>query len=109
MQRKGKLLLTGGLIEKQAGSNRLFLDRHLLMRPGGPNDIDEGLMLLAFRAMRKAGHDLIRMDVDDPEIPRLIGMLAMVYERLSVLRHRGVSLNDAVLDAIAATIVHRTN
>lgn len=109
MSREGKLRLTGSLIEKQAGSNRLLLDRHLLMRPGGPNDIDEGLLLLAYRAMRQAGHDLIRMDVDDPEIPRLIGMLATVYERLSVLQHRGVSLDDAVLDAIAATIVHRTN
>lgn len=109
MQREGKLRLTGGLIEKQAGSNRLFLDRHLLMRPGGPNDIDEGLMLLAHRAMRKAGHDLIRMDVDDPETDRLLRMLATVYERLAVLQHRGVSLNDAVLDAITATLVHRPN
>lgn len=109
MNRKGKLRLTG-LIEKQAGQ-RLIDRRFLFMGRGASNNsIDEELLLLAFETLRKAGHDLIRgVDVDDPETKRLLRILATVYDRLAVLRRTGVLINDAVLDAIAATIVHRTN
>lgn len=108
MNREGKLQLTG-LIEKQAGQ-RLIDRRFLFMGRGASNSIDEELLLLAFETLRKAGHDLIRgVDVVDPETDRLLRILAAVYDRLALLRRRGVLINDAVLDAIAATIVYRTN
>ena len=70
-------------------------------RPEGPDGVlDPGLLRLAFKTLRKAGHDPLR----EPDAAELIELLVPVYTPLAVQRRRGRPIDDAVLDLILGTI-----
>jgi len=62
--------------------------------------LDPGLLKLAFKTLRKAGHDPFR----DPDAAELVELLVPVYTALAEQRRTGRSIDDAVLDLIAGTI-----
>ena len=69
--------------------------------PKGPDGVlDPGLLELAFKTLRKAGHDPLH----DPDGAELIELLVPVYTALAEQRRTGRSIDDAVLDLIAGTI-----
>ena len=69
--------------------------------PKGPDGVlDAGLLKLAFKTLRKAGHDPLR----EPDAAELIEVLVQVYSALAVQQRSGRPIDDAILDLIAGTI-----
>jgi len=70
-------------------------------RPVGPKGpMDPGLLKLAHKTLRKAGHD----PWHGPATIELAELIATVYDALAVQQRSGRPINDAVLDLIAGTI-----
>ena len=69
--------------------------------PAGPEGpLDPGLLKLAHKTLRKAGHD----PWHGPATIELAELIATVYDVLAVQQRSGRPINDAVLDLIAGTI-----
>ena len=98
MARKEEYLQHLAALGRWAGRREQGVDEDPPAGPEGP--LDPGLLKLAFKTLRKTGHDPLH-DRDGAE---LIELLVPVHTALAEQQRTGRPIDDAVLDLIAGTI-----